>query len=362
MNILVYNVAAEYAGAMTILKEFYSEVVSCHDQTHRWYFVVSAHVLEERENIKIIRVPWVKKSWLHRWFYDVFHAKKLIEQYDIDLVFSMQNMPITGARCKQLVYLHQSLQFSPIKYSFWKKEERTYWIRQNVICNLMKKSLAYADAIIVQTEWMKEATKGWLKNFDKDIKVLPPNVNKNTYNRRSIQRQPDLFIYPAADGIYKNHKLILEACKILKEENVPYRVLFTMKPNESSLAIKLYSEVIDKGLNIEFTGLLSREQVMELYETATLLFPSYLETFGLPLLEARDCNDLILCSDMPFAHEILDGYENAYFFAIDDAKQLAEYMTRCSSNSLRPNKTQNTEQKDHLENRQTLISTILEMK
>ena len=82
---------------------------------------------------------------------------------------------------------------------------------------------------------------------------------------------------------------------------------------------------------------------MRLYAEATLLFPSYLETFGLPLLEARRSNGLILCSDLPFSHEILDGYGNAYYFGVNDAKLLAKYMKQCSCNLLCANEKLNTE-------------------
>ena len=57
-----------------------------------------------------------------------------------------------------------------------------------------------------------------------------------------------------------------------------------------------------------------------------MLFPSYLETFGLPVLEAKNMKAIVFASDMPFCHEILDGYENAYFYKIDDKEKLASYM------------------------------------
>ena len=83
-----------------------------------------------------------------------------------------------------------------------------------------------------------------------------------------------------------------------------------MDANGSHYTRKLYSEVKKKELNIEFVGLLDNDEIMKIYRQATLVFPSYLETFGLPLLEAKMSNGVILCSDLPFAHEILDDYDN----------------------------------------------------
>jgi glycosyltransferase involved in cell wall biosynthesis len=66
-----------------------------------------------------------------------------------------------------------------------------------------------------------------------------------------------------------------------------------------------------------------------------LIFPSYLETFGLPLLEARFFNAPIAASDRPFAREILEGYSNADFFdpfSPDDlANKMKKYLEANSS-------------------------------
>lgn len=361
MNILVYNVAAEYAGALTILKSFYEEVLSCRDKSHKWYFVVSTDELKECDNVKIIRVPWAKKSWLHRWWYDKFRAKKLVEQYDIDLVFSMQNMPIEGVRCQQIVYLQQSLQFSSVRFSLLKREERMYWVRQNIICNLMKKSLKNADSIIVQTKWMQEATKKWLNDTNEKINVLAPKIHLKDCCEELIEREKGLFVYPAGDGIHKNHRLIIKACEILKEMGVAHRVLFTLDINESYYANKLYLEVKQKGLNIDFVGLLSNEEIMRLYKKATLVFPSYLETFGLPLLESKVSGGLVLCSDLPFAHEILDDYSNAYFFDMNNAGELADYMEKCVKNIIKPNENIDVQESGTRTSEKTLVECVLQM-
>lgn len=362
MNILVYNVAAEYAGALTILKQFHHEVISNKDKSHTWYFVVSRDVLEETDNVKIIHIPWVKKSWSHRLWYDKFCAKKLVEQYDIDLVFSMQNMPIEGVSCPQIVYLHQSLQFSPINYSFWKKEERIFWIRKNIIGNIMKKRLKYADSIIVQTRWMKEATQEWIKDYPNKIQVLPPRIDckYSLIENVEVEKEADLFIYPAGDALHKNHKLIIKACEILKAKGIPYKVLFTMDANESKYANELHLEVQKSGLNISFVGLLDSQEIMSLYQKATLIFPSYIETFGLPLLEARNVNGVVLCSDLPFAHEILKDYGNAYFFDTMSEKQLAYYMEKCSIGLIKPHKQANMDATKDMPDNKTLVEYVLE--
>jgi glycosyltransferase involved in cell wall biosynthesis len=52
-----------------------------------------------------------------------------------------------------------------------------------------------------------------------------------------------------------------------------------------------------------------------------LLFPSRLETWGLPISEARQLEKILIVSDLPYAHETVGGYKNAVF--IDPLDHLA---------------------------------------
>ena len=76
-------------------------------------------------------------------------------------------------------------------------------------------------------------------------------------------------------------------------------------------------------------GYINRNEVFENMKTKVLIFPSYIETVGLPLLEAKLIGTIILASNTPFSHEILDGYENAYFFNPFNADELAILMKKC---------------------------------
>ena len=77
---------------------------------------------------------------------------------------------------------------------------------------------------------------------------------------------------------------------------------------------------------LKIIGKLSHIEVVKLLRKSTLIFPSKLETFGLPLLEAKLCKAFILAGDMPFSHDILDGYSNVKFFNVNNPQELADEM------------------------------------
>lgn len=323
MNIMVFDVPANSGGALSILNDFYNEVKNNTNVDINWFFVLSTPELEELKNVKILRFPWVKKSWLHRLYFDSFVAPRLIKKHNVNKVLSFQNIIVPHTTVPQVLYVHQPLPFVDYKFSF--KENKVFWTYQNVISRLIKKSIKEAEKVIVQTGWMKKACIEQIGIDSRKIKVIPPNINLNVNNYfEPNEANMKKFFFPSGAQSYKNHRVIVESCKRLREQGInDYSVIFTLKGNENDSIATLYKEVIALDLPIEFTGSLSREKVFELYTKSILIFPSYIETFGLPMLEARLHKTIILASDCFFSHEILDGYGNAYFFDPFDEEDLS---------------------------------------
>ena len=120
---------------------------------------------------------------------------------------------------------------------------------------------------------------------------------------------------------YKNIKLILDACKILKNSDVKYKMLMVgMGPDEN--AINKYCKKIGLDGDVIFTGqILDRNELQIYYSAADLfVFPSTFDTNGLVVREAAasatasllvknscasegitDCETGFLCDENPQA-------------------------------------------------------------
>ncbi|GEL07240.1 glycosyltransferase [Salisediminibacterium halotolerans] len=327
MKIIVFDVPAERGGALTILKQYYDKAVEDHD--HEWVFVVSTPRFDETENVKVLNYPWVKKSWFHRLYFDRFVAPEIVKKNRADEIISLQNITISnGYAAKQSLYLHQSLPFAEKRYSFF--ENKNLWIYQNVIGRMIFKSIRKADEVIVQTNWMKEACVSKLDIDPSKISVIKPelkNTAKKTYSKPA--KGQNVFFYPADSMEYKNHKIIVDAVKKLSDrqmENV--RVVFTLNGDEGKNIKRIYSDVQKNKLPIEFIGRLNSEEVFDYYTKAVLVFPSFIETFGLPLLEARMHNTPILVADCPYSREVLAGYKHVRYFDAFDSHTLFHSMRK----------------------------------
>jgi glycosyltransferase involved in cell wall biosynthesis len=140
-----------------------------------------------------------------------------------------------------------------------------------------------------------------------------------------------------------------------------FKVIFTLDGSENEHISKLYWKVKSNQLPIEFVGTLNREQVFEMYTKAILLFPSYVETYGLPLLESRMHQGIIVASDCSFSHEILDGYPNAYFFNPFDSESLSILMEKIIKGKIPYKKIMNDGlRRDNYQQNRKIVDIILE--
>lgn len=326
MRIIVFDVAAHASGALSILEEYYQKAVE--DKSNEWLFVVSTPKFESTDNVTVVNYPWVKKSWIHRIYFELFVVRQIVEEFKADKLLSLQNIAVLYKNIKQTIYIHQSLPFSSYKFNFF--EAPRFWFYQNIYYILISKSVKMADEVIVQTKWMKKAVIERCKIHKEKIKVISPEVkidNETNIRSNDVHEKNKSFFYPATPLIYKNHKTILKAMKILKDEGIDnYNVIFTFNGDENKLAKRIFDYAKKYRLPVKFVGYISREEVFNLYKKSILLFPSYIETFGIPLLEARESDCFVLASNTEFANEILGKYDKVEFFESFDSKRLSELM------------------------------------
>lgn len=326
MKKIVFDVPAESGGALTILNQYYGQALL--DESVDWIFVVSTPKLEDKENIKILRYPWIKKSWFHRLYFDKIVAPKLVKKYQPNVILSLQNVVIPVAGIPQILYLHQPLPFVEKRYHIF--ENFKFWIYQNIISLLIIDSVKKASTTIVQTKWMADAIVKSTGVKKSKVQIEQPALNIKTrgkYNPES--RKNNLFFYPSGPYEYKNHILILKACIELKKRGVTnYRVVFSLSGDENSKIKKIYNKAISENLPIDFIGQISIDEVYKYYNKSILVFPSFIETFGLPLLEGKVHGCPILASNCAFSREILEGYEYVQYFDPFNENELASLLLK----------------------------------
>lgn len=326
MKIAVIDIAASNGGAKSILLDFYNYVVY-NNGNDEWFFFVGSSIICEQSNIHVIVKSNIKKSWINRLKYDFWDAQADMKAIQPDVILNFQNTSIRYKQARQYLYVHQPIPFQKIKkYSFLKPDERVYAVYQYLIGGLIKKSIAQADRIFVQTEWMRKAVQKYCHSSK--VVVISPEIKvDNNLDKKKSCVLYNYFFYPAAYIPYKNHEIIIQACKqLLLEGDKNFHVDFTIYPEQiDTLGVE----------QISCVGTQSRDTILSWYKERILIFPSYIETFGMPLAEARRMNGIIFAARTPFALEILDGYTNAFFFDPFNAEELVALMKKALHGRIR---------------------------
>lgn len=133
-------------------------------------------------------------------------------------------------------------------------------------------------------------------------KITIENIQIKVNKKKTCEKIYD-FVYPASGELHKNHKILIEALIILSKKKIYPKILLTLKKNEiKKLKIKIYKKKYNlKIFNIQNED---REKFIKNYNKCkALIYPSYSETLGLPLLEAKKIGIDILASNLDFARE-----------------------------------------------------------
>lgn len=340
MRIAVVDLVALSGGGYTVTKSLYDYVASGQGSDHTWLFIVSEQEFESNTDAEVVHFPKAATGYLQRAKTEYFDVNRILDKFKPDIVLSMPNISVLGCKRDQAVYLQQSLPFQKEKnFSFLKREERSCAVRQHLQGLIIRRSLKKVKCIFVQTEWMKRA----LEESMRDRSIVKLGYPMGQTNNSPVIQAEGLnqdFFYPAGPFIYKNHQVIFDAVSILQKKGYSPKIYLTVTPDDFSPDVQTR---IEKLGGIICIGRQSKRQMSELYAKTTLVFPSYIETVGLPLAEARAAGTWIIASNCPFSNEVLAGYVNCEYFAPFCAQQLADCMERVITGEVKWTRVPHTE-------------------
>jgi glycosyltransferase involved in cell wall biosynthesis len=175
--------------------------------------------------------------------------------------------------------------------------------------------------VIVQQEWMRQALN---KRFGSlPIVVAHPDVRIRTsdkaYSSISTEATTYVLLYPTLPRVFKNIETVMEAAHRLAINGfmgVELRV--TLKGDENPYARWLYAKY-HSSTGVRFIGRQTPDQMVQQYKEAhAVVFPSKLETWGLPISEAKAWSKPLLVADLPYSRETVGSYDQVVFLPATD--------------------------------------------
>ncbi|MBQ0799699.1 MAG: glycosyltransferase [Porticoccaceae bacterium] len=320
-------------GTLTVLRDCLAAAVETLPPEWEIIAVVHDRKLFSAERVRFIDFPDVKRSWLRRLYHEFFQLGKLSRELKPDVWFSLHDMSPRVQAPRQVVYCHNPSPFyrPRLREALW---EPKFFLFTLFYRYLYRINIHANTLVVVQQDWIR---REFQRMYGVDhVAVAHPVINESPrQNTRALSERPDVFFYPSLPRVFKNFEVLCEAAQILyRRLGDVFEVRLTLSGNESRYAAYLHRRYSTSPV-IRFIGLQNKEQMIQQYqEASTVVFPSRLETWGLPISEAKHWGKTLLVADLPYAHETVGDYGKVIFFDSLDPNQLADFMEAQLENEL----------------------------
>ncbi len=326
IRVLVNGIHAKSGGGVTYLRNILpllaqDDELEVHLFLHRDQFQLFGTV-DERVRVHLLRYP------------NGFFANLLWEQIVLPVLARVMSVDVTLSPANYgpllapapVIVLRNSLAVAGRETRLLK---RLYWGGLTLMTAL---SLIFCRRAIAVSHYARQAlTFGVSERLKNKVSVVYHGVRDNFSPDETVGREDFLL---AVSDIYvqKNLHTLVAAMSIIRESRPGIKLKLVGRAVDQGYLQEIQDAIADHDLqdNIEFLGELDHVALTELYrKCAVFVFPSTVETFGNPLVEAMACGAPIASSDTAAMPEILK--DAAAFFDPLDASGIAEAVEKVLS-------------------------------
>jgi glycosyltransferase involved in cell wall biosynthesis len=157
---------------------------------------------------------------------------------------------------------------------------------------------------IVQTPHMVQLVKAIGLKTDANILTIPFYDNQKYLGAHTPfeQRVKDEFVFISNPTPQKNYPTLLDAWEYLLEKGITPRLHVTIDDTAPQF-IDRVNALNERGARIINHKFLDPRELY--FNCPYLIFPSIMESFGLPMMEAVESGMKVLASERPFVHDVI---------------------------------------------------------
>ena len=245
--------------------------------------------------------------------------KRLLDKLNPDLVhFCMPQQPL-GYTGKKVTTFHD---LTLLKTYNSDKNWLVFHAKQKIGAYAFKKSLADNNHIIAVSDYTRKELLELAPIDPKKISTIyeASDVDNTTPKKLALPFKKYI-LYVGQQSDYKNIKRLGDAHQLLKAKYPDLGLVLAGKKNAAAVTNEQYFATLDYK-DIHFTDFIADEQLSWLYKNATAyVFPSLMEGFGLPGLEAMSHNTPVISSDATCLPEVYG--KAAHYFTPTDVRDIA---------------------------------------
>jgi len=254
----------------------------------------------------VLQPPTRHPILIYTWF--EFSVKKALKKYQPDVFFSTDGFCCLSTDVKTVVmvhdlaYAHFPEQVSFFVKKFYQRYQPQYLKKANhvlTVSNFVKKDIV--KKIKIPASKIDVVHNGCNDSFQPLDEISQNKIQKEYANGVPY------FFYVGAVHPRKNVHRLIEAFDNFKNKtDAPHQLLIAGRFAWQTGEVKSAYDNAKYQKEIQFLGFVSDEELPKLMASAfVLVYPSMFEGFGLPLLEAMNCDVPVITSNVSSMPEVI---------------------------------------------------------
>lgn len=328
-NIFINGIAAKVGGGKSILNNYLALLVNSNPEGHS-YFILCPDKMDyekyETEYIHIMSVNPLLNTTLLLPFTYRFIVTKLINNFNIDIIFNLADVPIV-TKVSQIFLFDWAYAIYP-ESVVWDMMDLKGKIIRKYKLFLFERNIKYIDIVAAQTMAAKKRLESHFNLAN--VPIIPnavsiDNLSGGEHLDFDLPKGKKL-LYLTQYYQHKNIEIFLPLARLIKDLSLDYKLILTISSQQHILAEKFLNEVKSHQLDdvIINVGPVDMKHVPSLYKQSdALLMPTLLESFSGTYVEAMFHEIPIFTSDLDFARGVC-GEGATYFDPFDEEDILSK--------------------------------------
>lgn len=327
MRVLIYAPAARMGGARTHVLGLVPELAA---------IAPTDDVLLVAQPDLVAELPPLPRTWT----FSVERAEKrgfigrlaweqrvlphIAETWQTDVLLSFGSfVPLRGS-CASVLEAGNALPFTRAYWQLLKRQPLRVRVEERARWTLLRASLHAAERVLVPTRAMRQDVVSRLPDLGPKVDVAVWGVSPLFHTVRWRQPASDIVLGVSKHGINKEFDVLVGALPELRRRVPEARLVLTGTADESRWSQRTFALAKRLGVSehVCFAGDVPNQKIPELIQQArVLVFPTWCESFGLPLAEALAMGAPAVAAAIPACREV--GDDAACYYQPGDARSMA---------------------------------------
>lgn len=250
---------------------------------------------------------------------------RIAETWQADVLLSFGSFVPLRGRCPSVLEAGNALPFTRAYWHLLEREPLRLRVEEHARWALLRASLRAATRVLTPTRAMRQDVVTRLPDLGPKVDVGLWGVAPFFHNSRWRSPAEDVILGVSKHGINKEFDVLVAALPHVRRRFHGVRLVLTGTADESRFSRRTAALARSLGVaeQVGFAGNVPNTDIPRLIQEAKLLvFPTWCESFGLPLAEALAMGAPAVAADIPACREV--GGDAASYYTSGDARSLAD--------------------------------------